>query len=234
MRKSGWPLFLCLSLALAGGCQKVAKRGYLAGVEGVGYEMNVAPDALPMQTRCQAEPRMWIWRASLSVEVGNISNAAAQASAMVRRAGGYVEREWNSDDTAISLTLRVPMATFSNTVSSLGQLGNVQSRNVSSDDVTAEYVDTDARLKNMVALRDRLRDLLAKATEVKDLLAIETELGRIQGEIESMEARLRTLKGQVDLSEINITFNRKPILGPLGYVFKGLYWVVSKLFVIRP
>ena len=234
MRAYSWSMVLCLTLALAGGCQKMAKRNPRAGIGGEAYMMAAAPAAMPMRAQAPAEPRMLIWRATLSVEVGNISNAAAQASALVRQSGGYVEREWNSDDTSITLTLRVPMATFSNTVSNLGQLGTVQSRNVSSDDVTAEYVDTDARLKNMIALRDRLRELLLKATEVKDLLAIETELGRIQGDIESMEARLRTLKGQVDLSEITVTFNRKPILGPLGYVFKGLYWAVSKLFVIRP
>ena len=234
MPAHGCRLILCAALALAMGCQKAAKRAPMTAFGAESYVMDAAPASMPMRARAPAEPRMLIWRATLSVEVGNISNAAAQASALVRQSGGYVEREWNSDDTSITLTLRVPMATFSNTVSNLGQLGTVQSRNVSSDDVTAEYVDTDARLKNMITLRDRLRELLLRATEVKDLLAIETELGRIQGDIESMEARLRTLKGQVDLSEITVTFNRKPILGPLGYVFKGLYWAVSKLFVIRP
>lgn len=227
-------LLVCLAVLLvaAGGCQS---KPYHQGYDRLGGPA-FAGSAAPSATRAQSAPeaRMLIWRASLNLKVANLSNAVTRASALVREAGGYVEREWNSDDTSISLTLRVPRATFSNTVSSLEGLGTVQSRNVSSQDVTEEYVDTDARLKNMIALRDRLRELLAKATEVKDLLAIETELGRIQGEIESMEARLRTLKGQVDLSEINLTLTRQPVLGPLGYVFKGLYWVVAKLFVIRP
>lgn len=232
MRAFGLLVCLAVSLAAAGGCQS---KPHPVSYEGLRAPAFAVP-ASPAATRAQSIPeaRMLIWRASLSLTVANLSNAAARASVLVRDAGGYVEREWNSDDTSISLTLRVPMAAFSNTVSGLEGLGTVQSRNVSSDDVTEEYVDTDARLKNMIALRDRLRELLAKATEVKDLLAIETELGRIQGEIESMEARLRTLKGQVDLSEISLSLTRKPVLGPLGYVFKGLYWVVEKLFVIRP
>lgn len=232
MRAFGLLVCLAVSLVAAGGCQS---KPHPVSYEGLRAPAFAVP-ASPAATRAQSIPeaRMLIWRASLSLTVANLSNAAARASALVRDAGGYVEREWNSDDTSISLTLRVPMAAFSNTVSGLEGLGTVQSRNVSSDDVTEEYVDTDARLKNMIALRDRLRELLAKATEVKDLLAIETELGRIQGEIESMEARLRTLKGQVDLSEISLSLTRKPVLGPLGYVFKGLYWVVEKLFVIRP
>lgn len=234
MHAWGWRLLVCIAVALTTGCQKVAKRNSLAGGAREAYLMEAAPAAMSVQSRGPTASRLLIWRASLSVEVGNISNAAAQASTLVRQAGGFVEREWKSDDTSLSLTLRVPMSVFSNTVAGLTDLGSLQSRTISSEDVTEEFVDTDARLKNMMALRDRLRELLAKATEVKDLLAIETELGRVQGEIESMEARLRTLKGQVDLAEINITFNRKPILGPLGYVFKGLYWAVAKLFVIRP
>ena len=224
------PVVLLVMLALAGGCaSQKTPRFALGGVEGV-YGSQAAPASAPV-----APPsRMLIWRAHLGVEVGDVNESARQAGAMARAAGGLVEREWNDGETTRSLTLRVPMTVFSNTVSSLEQMGTVQSRNVSSDDVTEEFVDTDARLKNMIALRDRLRELLAKATEVKDLLAIETELGRIQGDIESTEARLRSLKGQVDLSEINITFTRRPILGPLGYVVKGVYWAVSKLFVLRP
>ena len=220
---------LLLMLVLAVGCASQKRpRAAMGGIDGV-YALADTASA-PVATAS----RMLIWRAQLSVEVGDINEAARQAGDMARASGGLVEREWNDGETTRSLTLRVPMTVFSNTVSSLEQMGTVQNRNVSSDDVTEEFVDTDARLKNMIALRDRLRELLAKATEVKDLLAIETELGRIQGDIESMEARLRSLKGQVDLSEINITFTRRPILGPLGYVVKGVYWAVSKLFVLRP
>lgn len=229
-------LLLAIGLALASGCMKKMPR-----TGGMNYALAEAPammaPATPSPVAADAvenQARMLIWRAYLDVQVWNLSNAVARATDQVRQAGGYVEREYASGETSFTLTLRVPQAAFSNLVYGLGQLGDVVGRNISSDDVTAEYVDTEARLKNMRALRDRLRELLAKATEVKDLLAIETELGRIQGEIESMEARLRVMKGQVDRSEINLTLTRKPVLGPLGYVFKGIYWSVSKLFVIRP
>ena len=85
----------------------------------------------------------------------------------------------------------------------------------------------------MVALRDRLRALLDKAQDVKDILAIEKELGRVQGDIDSMQARLTALKGQVDLASIDVSISRKRILGPIGVVFKGAWWIVEKLFVIQ-
>jgi Domain of unknown function (DUF4349) len=55
----------------------------------------------------------------------------------------------------------------------------------------------------------------------------------VQTEIESMDGQLIRLKGQVDLATVTVTLERKRILGPLGYVAKGIAWAVGKLFVIR-
>jgi hypothetical protein len=85
----------------------------------------------------------------------------------------------------------------------------------------------------MVALRDRLRALLDSAKSVKDVLAIEKELGRVQADIDSMQAQLKTLKGKVDLASVTVSIKRRRILGPIGYVLKGAWWAVEKLFVIQ-
>lgn len=220
--------FAFAALGLATGCVKrTASGGYRA-------ELAAAPAAMrPAQGRSSAlAGRMWIREAQLTIQVGNVSSAVAVAVSLVTSSGGYVEREWTSDH-AHTLTLRVPAESLGTTVAGLEDLGDVTYRNVSSQDVTEEFVDTDARLRNLVALRERLRELLGKATEIKDLLAIETELGRIQGDIESMEARLQALKGQIDLSQIRITFERRRVLGPLGYVARGVYWTLRKLFILR-
>ena len=81
-----------------------------------------------------------------------------------------------------------------------------------------------------------LERLLDQATDVKDILAIETELNRVQGDVDSMEARIKALKGRVDYAVLDLHLSQKPpakILGPLGYLLKGLFWTVEKLFVIR-
>lgn len=69
--------------------------------------------------------------------------------------------------------------------------------------------------------------------DVKDILAIETELNRVQADIDSMEGRIKLLKGRVDYATVSLSLNRRPIPGPVGYVFKGLWWAVKKLYVIR-
>ena len=176
---------------------------------------------------------MLVWKAWLELEVWNVSNAVARAVALAQQQGGFVEQRSGSEETEASLRLRVPVAQLKAAVGALEELGTVTRRNLSSEDVTEQYVDVEARLKNKFVLRDRLQQLLDKATGVKDVLAIETELNRVQGDIDSMTARLKVLKGQADLATIEVSFTRRAILGPLGYVCHGLWWCVEKLFVIR-
>jgi len=179
--------------------------------------------------------RMLIWRAWLSLEVADVSNAVARVTAIAEESGGYVQSQSDSGEERASLTVRVPSGALTDALSSVESIGIVTSRRVSAQDVTEQYVDTDARLKTMTALRDRLRALLEKAQNVKDILAIEKELGRVQADIDSMQARLKSLKGKVDLASIDVSITKKRvrILGPLGYAFKAAWWTVEKLFVIQ-
>jgi hypothetical protein len=185
------------------------------------------------ETELAESNRMLIWRAWLSLEVASVSNAVAGVTDIATQSGGYVESNAHSGDESASVTLRVPVGSLTSTMVSLESIGKVTNRRVLSEDVTEQVIDVDARLKTMMALRDRLRALLDKAQDVKDVLAIEKELGRVQSDIDSMQARLKALKGQVDLSTITVSITRKRILGPLGYVLHGAWWAVEKLFVIQ-
>ena len=107
---------------------------------------------------------------------------------------GQIEQKSDSgekDDRSASLTIRVPADKFRSAVAGLEGLGTVTGRSVVGQDVTEQYVDVEARLKNKVVLRDRLQNLLDRADAVKDILSIETELNRVQGDIDSMAAQLK-------------------------------------------
>jgi hypothetical protein len=177
--------------------------------------------------------RLLIWKASLNIQVWSISNAVNQSIALVERKGGFVEKKTDSGEASASLTVRVPAKSFRETLSGLESVGTVTYRNIAGEDVTEDYIDVEARLKNKLVLRDRLKQLLEKATEVKDILSIETELNRVQSDIDSMQGRIKSLKGQIEYATVTLDFERKAILGPLGYLCKGLWWGVEKLFVIR-
>jgi hypothetical protein len=195
--------------------------GLSGTTEGNMAEVEVQPD------------RMLIWKADLNIKVWNVSNAVSKAVTLTERQGGYVEKKSDHGDASAHVTLRIPAKSLKAAVATLESLGTVTYRNVEGDDVTEQYIDIEARLKNKIVLRDRLKQLLAKASDVKDVLAIEVELNRIQGDIDSMEARIKSIKGQVDYATVTLSLERKPVLGPLGYLLKGCGWVIQKLFVIR-
>ncbi len=182
--------------------------------------------------------RMFIWKATLHVEVASVSNAVGQAVAFTTGLGGLVSQKSEQGEMRATLTLKIPAKSFKRAMTGLERLGTVNRREVEGEDVTEQYIDVAARLKNKITLRDRLKQLLDKAVTVKDILTIETELNRVQSDIDSMEGRIKSIRGQVEYATVTLSLHQKEvrpkrILGPLGYLFKGLYWTIEKLFVIR-
>lgn len=182
----------------------------------------------------QPQPdRMMIWNARLTIDVWSISNAVRDALALTAKAGGYVENKTEYGEERVDMRLRLPAAAFQESLTALEELGTVTYRNMRGKDVTEQYIDVQARLKNKYVLRDRLKQILEKAVTVQDVLAVETELNRVQSDIDSMEGQIKSLQGQVQYATLDLDLKRKQILGPLGYVFKGIWWGVEKLFIIR-
>lgn len=217
--------------ALAGGCMGVGHKS-LRAEPGAAEAMALRAAETPAAESVQ-RTRQLIWTAALTLEVADVAGPAQQAADLVKEAGGYVQNRSDSKENHASLTLRVPAAGLKDLMTRLETLGKVKNRHLASTDVTEQAIDLEARLKNMIALRDRLQQLLEKATDVKDVLAIETELSRAQAQVDSLTGRLNALRGQVDLATLELTLRRKRILGPLGATLKGLWWGLEKLFVIR-
>jgi len=177
--------------------------------------------------------RSYVLSASQTLDVKEVEQAIKDVEAIVKKSGGHIEGQSVREDEQARLTLRVPPGQLVPTLDALAALGKEEHRSVSSEDVTEKLIDTEARLKNAIALRDRLKTLLNQAKDVKDVLEIEKELARLQGDIDSMEGRLKKLKAQVDFATIDLTLNRRKILGPLGYIVYGAAWLIQKLFVIQ-
>jgi len=190
-----------------------------------------APDASPEPVSVEAA-RMLVRRAAMDVVVDDVARAAARAQSVLVSSGGYVERGQRAERSA-SFTLRVPEQSLDATLDSLATLGSVASRRVSAEDVTEEAIDLDARLQSLIATRDRLRKLHDSATSVTEVIAVERELGRVQGEVDSLEGRLKHLRSSAALASVELSIRQKIVLGPLGVIAKGIGAVITKLFVWR-
>ena len=184
------------------------------------------------RVRSESPDRKVIRSADLTVTVRDPASSLAEVQRIVKDADGFVESS-RTAESDVSLRCRVPAEKLDAIMDSIAALGSEETRSVSAADVTEQHADLTTRLANNRALRDRLKLLLDRAKAVQEVLAIEKELTRIQSEVETMQASLDRLDSQIALSELSVTLQRRTILGPLGYVSYGLWWAISKLFVIR-
>ena len=112
------------------------------------------------------------------------------------------------DDPALggfsTITISVPTDELDATLDRLAELGEVHSRNASTDDVTAQYVDTESRVKTMEASVDRVRALITQATKLGDIVSLEAELSRRQADLEATQTQLAALKDSVALAPVEV------------------------------
>jgi anti-sigma factor RsiW len=155
---------------------------------------------------------MIVRTAGVTLTTRDFDQARAGLDDILQRHRGYVG-ELNVNTPAgvgrtLTATLRVPANQLDATLAELRKLGRVEAESQSGQEITAQYVDLEARLSNGRNTERRLTDVLQQRTgKLADVLAVETELSRVRGEIESMESQRKTLANQVDFATLNATVN---------------------------
>ena len=114
------------------------------------------------------------------------------------------------------IIIRVPSENFDVFIQSISKgVVYFDNKEISSQDVTAEYIDIDARLKAKKVLENRYLELLKKATKVSEMLEIEKQLSNIREEIEAKKGQLNYMQNRVTFSTITVEFY-KPIAEQSG------------------
>jgi hypothetical protein len=170
--------------------------------------------------RAAATTRVQIETGSISLEVDAYEPARESLVHWVEAHGGHLADEsLNRTDGQASygtMRVRVPTDQLEPLLSWIQEEHEVTHLQVHRTDVTAEWVDLDARLRALHATEERLLGLLADRTaDLKDVLAAETELSRIRGEIESLEGRRRVLADQVALATLDLSIAVRTPFAPL-------------------
>ena len=217
------PYLFIAAVVLAAGCAQrvgspVLRPGAQPSPAGVGA------------IRMEPAQRMLVRRGDLSEEVEDLTPPLVRTHSLTASLGGYIASESRSD-RSVNVSMRVPEPKLDVALDSLSQLGTVKSRRVSSQDVTEESIDVEARIQSLSAERDQLRALLDKAVTINDIFTIERELARVQGDIDSLQHRLEHLRNTSTLAELNAEFNKKRELGPVAAFFGAIGRGIGRLFV---
>jgi hypothetical protein len=147
--------------------------------------------------------RIVIYSAAIRIVARDVDAAVKSMEQIADDLGGYVQRIDGN-----KITIRVPVADYRLAISRVEALGRVIHRQQEATDVTEEFVDLEARLKNALAVRARLEALLARTEGVMGALEVERELKRIGEEIEQLQAKLELIKNRVALTTITAEFGR--------------------------
>jgi len=106
----------------------------------------------------------------------------------------------------------VPSESFSTTMTALrGLATEITSETNSSQDVTEEYTDLNARLRNLEAGEQRYLDLLGRAASIPDILTVQDRLSAVRLEIEQVQGRLQLLDDLTDLATITVQLDLPPL-----------------------
>jgi hypothetical protein len=156
----------------------------------------------------------------VAIEVDRFDDAARRLLAIAEGAGGFIADSSYVDEGGTprgTFVIRVPATRFAEVMRQVEALGTVQRRQVSGQDVTEEFVDLEARLRNLERQEARLLSFMDRATKIPDLMAIENEVARVRGEIERLTGRLRFLANKVELATVQAEVHQRPRQQPGGF-----------------
>jgi hypothetical protein len=167
--------------------------------------------------------RQVIRAAVLRIEVVKFDAGSKALVRVAESAGGFIADSNISQEEPPygTFTLRVPAIRFSEVLDRIGALGKVTGRRVTGQDVTEEFVDLQARIRNLEHHERQLLTFMEKAVKVADLLAIEQETTRVRGEIEQLTGRLRFLGNRVEMATVEVALYEK------AKQSSGLFWDFS-------
>ena len=209
---AGEPMPLVMNASLAEGAIAADFAGKAQRAEAP--SPGQAPGAdLTAMTASQPD-RYLIKNARLTIETEDARKAADQLAAIVVASGGYTsdlrEHQDGLGARTVSLQVRVPADRFDETMQQLEPVGKILDKQVTAEDVTEQFIDTEAKTRNLKKTEERLLDHLNRSAKLEDILAAEREITRIRGQIEQLEGRLRFLSHRIAYSTLQVTLRESP------------------------
>jgi hypothetical protein len=141
---------------------------------------------------------------TLKIDEGSFRDTFDEVIAIAEANGGTLLSSETIGSGAGRLTLRIPAARFDRAFMEVGRLGQVRASTVTGKDVTADFIDLQARLKILKHRREIIFGLYDQATTIPQALQLEGELNEVQLEIDRIQGQLRYLDAQTSISTLKV------------------------------
>ena len=159
-------------------------------------------------------PEKIIYSSDVTVETTDFDASLARIDELLAACGGWVESSsvnganyYNKSrgyagTRSANYTLRIPSERFNELMNSLSALGNIPYTHTYTENVTAQYYDTEAHLKAYQTQEARLLEMMEKAETVEDIVILEDRLTELRWRIESLQSTLKNWDRRVSYSSV--------------------------------
>lgn len=156
-----------------------------------------------------------IRRGQIGFSADNIDKTKEEVQDVIDKYGAEIS---NSSDQGtgksrnISIVIKVEEGSFDEMLSDLeGVKAEKIFSSVSSEDVTEQVMDLEARLNTYQNTEKQLLEIQKQSTNVKDTMEVFKELNEIRYKIEAIESQLKYYANQTDYSTITVSISQSSV-----------------------
>ncbi len=113
-----------------------------------------------------------------------------------------------------TIVLRVPEASFGSAVTQVQRYGQATSVNTTSNDVTGQYVNLQARIGAAQASLNQYLNILRQATTIPNILTVQSSIDSIQSNIEQMQGQLNVLDNETAYGTLTVSLTEPGLAKP--------------------
>lgn len=174
----------------------------------------------------EREPKT-VQTGTLMLIVKDPAQASDQIRQLAERLGGFLvdsEATGNGSASSASLSIRIPAARFGEAQAEIRKLAlRIEIARFSAKDVTKEYVDRGARIRNSKAQEAQYLAILKRANTIKETLDVVAKLNDVRGEIEQQQAEFDALTKEVETVALAISQQADEQAQVFGLHWRPLY-----------
>ena len=149
-------------------------------------------------------------RIGIVVPDDRFDEAVGEITFIAEQHGGFILSSSTNNDRSGTFVLRIPERRFDRARSDIRELAvRVRFEEVRGDDVTAEFIDFQARLRILQARRNLLLDLFQEADTTDEILRLSGQLDDVTLRIEQIQGQLRFLNDQVAQSTLRVSIQER-------------------------
>jgi hypothetical protein len=204
---------LALAAGVLAGCSAASSGGGEAGsaVDDAGGQAEQPQTA----GEAASEDRSVVIEGTMSMVVDDVAKASDAAARIATDAGGRIDGRDESvydGSSSVQLVLRIPVQRLEAALADLRELGDVESLQTTSLDVTDSLQDTDSRVSALQATIERLTQFQQQAGSIKDLIALEEGISTRQADLERLLAQRADLTDRTSFSTLTVVMGTSPVI----------------------